>query len=457
MSNFLSKLVDFAWGTPLLVLLMGGGLLLVFRSRFIPIIGLKHAILLISGKFHFANESKRAKCGQLTHFQALTNALSSTVGMGNISGVAVAISQGGPGALFWMWLSAFIGMNTKFFECTLAVMFRGKDHLGEVQGGPMYVIKNALPKKFYFLAVAFAAFGLIGTLPLYNANQLADFTFTYYQIPKEVIGVICMVLAMYVLSRGVRGIAEVTSKIVPLMCLFYVAIGLIIIGINIEQVPSVFKTIFEQAFSSDAIWGGAVGVGIKEVMRIGIKRAAFSNEAGVGTAAMAHSNADTDEPIAEGLVAMIGPLLDTLIVCTITGLIILTSLSPDEIRQYNGVIMTAKAFEVSLGEFGKHFLAFAILLFSVSTIIGMSNYTQKCWHFLFRGKRFFTNKTFILMYGISLFIGSITAPKDLINLLDSAFAFMAYPSMFATIMLSGVVIKELKLYRAKYLTPEQGK
>jgi AGCS family alanine or glycine:cation symporter len=212
-SELLSTIVDFVWGTPLVVLLMGGGLYLVFVSRFLPLFGFKRAIMLLDGKFHHKGEEKAP--GQITHFQALTNAIAGTVGLGNIGGVAFAISQGGPGAIFWMWIAGLIGMNTKFFECTLSVMYRGHDYTGEVQGGPMYVIEKALPKAFLPLAYMFALCGMIGTAPLYNAGELANFAHSEFAIEKLYVGIACAALVMVVFSGGIRSLAHVTEKLVP--------------------------------------------------------------------------------------------------------------------------------------------------------------------------------------------------------------------------------------------------
>ncbi len=449
LSEFLSIAVDYAWGTPLVLLLMGGGLYLVFVSHFLPLKGFKRAIMLVTGKYHHKGDEKAA--GQINHLQALTNALASTVGMGNISGVAFAISQGGAGAIFWMWLAAFIGMNTKFFECTLAVMYRGKDYAGEVQGGPMYVIKNALSKKWHPLAYMFAFCGVMGTLPLFNVNQLTTYASDQFSVSPYLMGSVCAILVSWVLLGGVRSIGQVTSRLVPIMCVFYVAVCMVIIFLNFDKVPSVFVMIFDEAFNGRAALGGVTGMAIAEIMKSGIKRAAFSNEAGVGTAPMAHSNAKTVEPVSEGLVSMIGPFLDTIIVCTMTALVILTSVDLSTVAEgSSGILITKQAFEVSLPGFGNYFLGIAVLLFAVSTILGTANYMQKCWNFLFKGKSGFGNRTFVAVYAVAVMVGAVVSSDDVINFLDICFALMVIPNMIATIILAPKVKQALKEYWAKY-------
>ncbi len=443
-------MVDYIWGLPLVVLLMGGGVYLLFVSRFLPLIGFKHAILLVLGKYEHKKDQQAE--GQISHFQGLTNALAATVGLGNIAGVAVAISQGGAGAIFWMWVAALVGMNTKFFECSLAVMYRGKNYLGEVQGGPMYVIEQAMPKKFRPLAILFVVCGLIGTMALFQTNQLSAYAFDRYQFPKLYTGLISATFVGVILMGGIKRISSVTAKLVPLMCLLYVVCCLIIIAIQFEHVPSIFMSIFTEAFSGRAAFGGAAGLGVMQVLKIGVKRAGFSNEAGIGTAPMAHSNVKTSEPVSEGFVAMLGPFMDTIVVCTMTALVILTSLSPEQIYDLRGqgVVMTAKAFEVSLPGVGSYLLGLAILLFSFSTMIGMANYNEKCWNYLFRGRWFCDRKTFIVFFCATLVFGAVTAPGDVVNILDIGYGLMAVPNMIATIYLAYKVKGELVKYMDDY-------
>ncbi|MDC0255578.1 alanine:cation symporter family protein [Bacteriovoracales bacterium] len=446
-SDFLSTLVDYAWGLPLIVLLLGGGLYLAVISRFTSLRGFLHAIQLIRGKHH-SNE-KNVK-GQLSHFQALTNALSATIGLGNIAGVAVAMGQGGPGAIFWMWISALIGMNTKFFECSLAVMYRGKDYLGETQGGPMYVLEQGLGKWAKPLAVFFAICGLGGTLALFNVNQLTSFMHSEFKVDPLILGIILAIITGYVVFGGVKRIASFTSKIVPFMCVLYVGLCLIIIFQNLGKVPELLMTIVNEAFTGKAAGGGAMGMGLIFIMRIGVKRAAFSNEAGIGTAPMAHGNAKTNEPISEGLVAMLGPFIDTVVVCTMTALVILISLSPEEMSQGNGVLMTLKAFEHSFGYMGKILLGISIFFFSFSSIFGFANYNKKCWDYLFKGRWFLGDKAFTAFYLSSIILGAVATLDDVVNILDICFAFMAIPNMIGTVLLSKKVKESMAEYFKKY-------
>ncbi|RME14073.1 MAG: alanine:cation symporter family protein [Bdellovibrio sp.] len=464
-SVFLSHLVDILWGPTLLILLVGGGSLLFVYSRFLPFKGFGRALTLIRGKFHHKGEEKAE--GQISHFQALMTAVAATVGLGNIGGVAVAITQGGAGAIFWMWVAALIGMNTKFFECTLSVMYRGHDYKGEPQGGPMYVILNTFPKRFHFLAYLFAAFGLIGTLVLFQVNQLTAFfvhQFPWARLLKQpflsddgvlwgvriFIGFLCAVVVGGTLRGGIRRVGQVAARLVPFMCVFYVLCCLLILLTYHERVPEAFVSIFKKALNWEALWGGSLGAAFNEAFRMGVRRAAYSNEAGVGTAPMAHSNVKTNEPVSEGLVAMMGPFLDTIVVCTMTALVILTSLSPAERLGDSGVLMTVKAFEKTFSSFGVMFLGLSILLFALSTMIGYSSYCEKCWNFLFKGRWGMTESTFIGFYSLTLMLGAIASLNDVVNLLDSGFALMAYINMTVTLLLAPHVKRALVLYFKKY-------
>ncbi|MCB0408175.1 MAG: alanine:cation symporter family protein [Bdellovibrionales bacterium] len=447
LSQWIAHTVDFVWGTPLVVLLMGGGLGLFIYSSFLPLRGFFHAFQLIFGK-HSTDEEKAE--GQLSHFQALTNALAATVGMGNIAGVAVAITQGGPGAVFWMWIAAIVGMNTKFYECTLSVMYRGHDYRGEVQGGPMYVISQAMPKKFLPAAYFFAICGTIGCMALFNVNQLSSYLNEEYNIRPIYIGFISAVFVAFVLKGGVRRLGNVTGVLVPLMAVIYFFGSLLVILLNAGKVPELFLLIFKDAFTGQAMFGGAVGYGFLEVMKVGVKRAAFSNEAGVGTAPMAHGNAKTAEPISEGLVAMLGPFFDTIIICTMTALVILITLPIETFKQSEGVHITIAAFETTLPGFGRHILGLAVLLFSVTTMIGMANYNEKCWNFLFRGRWGLGENTFIAVFCATLIFGAISALDDVVNILDIGFGLMAYPNMITTLWLAPKVKSALKDYFKRY-------
>jgi AGCS family alanine or glycine:cation symporter len=445
MTELLQASVDFIWGIPLLIFIFSANLILVFYSKFLPLGGFKHAISLLAEKKENSPEAK----GQISHFQSFCNAIAATVGLGNISGVAIAISTGGPGALFWMWIAAIFGMNTKFFECTVAQIFRGQDYKGEVQGGAMYVIEQALPKKFKPLSVMFAICGLIGTLSLFQINQLAEYGQRYYEIKPILSGLLFSVLTGWILTGGLKSISKVCSLIVPIMSLLYFMVGVLVIVMNNEKLLPVIQLIFKEALSPSSAFGGIVGYGFVQIMTTGLKRATFSNEAGIGTAPMAHSNSKTSQPVSEGYVAMLGPFLDTIIVCSITGFIILLSF-PEGIPQgISGIELTTIAFTKNLGVWGQHFLGITVVLFAFSTMIGMANYNQKCWDYLFRGKWIFKDKLFLILYSGSILLGAVIPMLNVINLMDIAYALMTIPNVFATIYLAKKVRDELLHYNKK--------
>ncbi|NNE31007.1 MAG: alanine:cation symporter family protein [Winogradskyella sp.] len=448
LNQLLSDFSSFAWGLPLLILLIGGGLYLLIRSQFLPFRYLGHALNILRGKYDDPNDP-----GQISHFQALTTALSATVGMGNIAGVAVAISIGGPGAVFWMWVSAVIGMSTKFFTSTLAILYRGRDSAGEIQGGPMYFITEGLGKSWKPLAVFFSLCGLIGALPVFNVNQLTQALNDILLIPNGVevnlmsnliIGFILVSITALVIIGGIKRIGNVASRLVPSMVVLYFVLVVIILIAHKDVLLYYLKLIFTDAFAAnyypkdDTFLGGVLGALILH----GIKRGAFSNEAGIGTAPMAHGAAKTDEPVREGLVAMLGPAIDTLIVCTLTALAILVT-GVWETTSDNGVSLTASAFGNVMPTYGKYALLICITVFSMSSLFSYSYYGTKCMSFLFGvDKKHYYNYFYI----ISIFLGATTSLSMMINLIDGVFAFMAIPTMVATIILAPKVVKELKAY-----------
>lgn len=441
---------SFVWGLPLLILLIGGGLYLLILSKFLPFRFLGHAIQVLCGKYDDPDAP-----GQISHFQALTTALSATVGMGNISGVAVAIAIGGPGAVFWMWVSAIVGMSTKFFTSSLAIMYRGKDSNGELQGGPMYFIMEGLGKAWKPLAVMFAVSGLIGALPVFNVNQLTQAINDILLTPNGVevgttsnlvIAFILVGITAIVILGGLNRISKTASKLIPAMVLLYFILVMIILAVHIDVVPKYLVLIFTDAFSAnniepDALFGGALGT----LIILGIRRGAFSNEAGIGTAPMAHGAAKTSEPVREGLVAMLGPAIDTLIVCTLTALTILVT-GVWQTSDANGVSLTATAFNEAIPGIGKYLLLLCILVFSISSLFSYSYYGTKCMSFLFGAdKKHYYNYFYI----ISIILGATTSLSMMINLIDGVFALMAIPTMTATIIMAPRVIKEIKIYIAK--------
>ncbi|KAA3621114.1 MAG: alanine:cation symporter family protein [Flavobacterium sp.] len=449
LDNFISEAQSIAWGLPLLILLIGGGLYMLIRIKFLPFRYLGHAIAVLRGKYDNENDK-----GEITHFQALTTALSATVGMGNIAGVAVAIAIGGPGAVFWMWVSAVIGMSTKFFTASLAVMFRGKDSNGDVQGGPMYFIMEGLGKNWKFLAVIFSVAGLVGALPVFNVNQLTQAINDLVLKPAGMytglnsnltIGIILGLITAIVILGGLSRISNTASKLVPSMVLLYFAMVLIILVVNHDVVPKYFGLIFTDAFSAnfykgDAFLGGVVG----GLLLLGIRRGAFSNEAGIGTAPMAHGAAKTNEPIREGLVAMLGPAIDTLIICTLTALAILVT-GVWETSSANGVSLTASAFTQTMPQLGKYLLLLCIAVFSISSLFSYSYYGTKCMSFLIGAKK---ATYYNYIYILSIILGATTDLNMMINLIDTFFAIMAVPTMTASILLAPKVIREAKRYFA---------
>ncbi|MDA9841941.1 alanine/glycine:cation symporter family protein [Candidatus Marinimicrobia bacterium] len=445
-NNFFANLSNFLWGNfGVANLVIGGGIFFLFYSKLTPFRYFKHAFDILLGKYDDPNDD-----GQISHFQALSTALSSTVGIGNIAGVAVAISLGGPGALFWMWISAIVGMATKFFTCSLGIMFRGHDSDGELQGGPMYVIEQGMGKKFKFLSYWFSIAGLVGCLSLLQVNQLTQILSDQLiktnpniasSIPLDLtIGIIIALIVSVVIFGGLQRIADVASRIVPFMVIIYMSAGLFIVFTNIELVPSIFNLIISSAFNGSSVAGGFVGTAV--VISQGFRRAAFSNEAGMGTEVMAIGASKNNEPIRSGLVAMIGPVIDTIIVCTITGIVIL--LSGDWMTgEFSGVSLTQKSFANHLGVVGDFILIFSVATFALSTMFGYSYYGCKCASYLFgTGSKVY----YRIFYVITLVLGSVLSLDLAVNIVDAMFALMAFPTMISAIYLSPHIKREAKRY-----------
>ena len=444
LDSLFAKFAELMWGPPLLVLLLGGGLFFTFYCRFIPFRYVRHGLNILLGKYDNPNDP-----GQISHFHALSSALASTVGMGNISGVAVAIHTGGPGALFWMWISAIVGMSTKFFTCTLSILYRGKDENGEVQGGPMYVIKEGLPKSLHFLAYLFGIAGLFGCFALFQANQLTQIIQNQVCAPlglfvhnpvmgKLIIGILIAGFISLVIFGGIRRIGKVAARLVPAMVVLYMLCGFIIIMGNITKLDDILLLIIQDAFTGHAVAGGTLGA----VMVTGIRRAAFSNEAGIGTESMAHGAAITNEPVREGLVAMLGPMIDTLVVCSITGFAILST-GVWENTNLNGIAMTSAAFKAGLPYIGETMLLIIVCIFSITTIIGYSYYGSKCVAFLFGNK---WKQPYRLVYALSLIPAAVISIDIVINYVDGMFAIMGIPTMISTILLAPKVMTAAKDY-----------
>ena len=444
--SFMADLANALWGTPLVILLLGGGFYFSIVSKLVPFNYLNHAIDILFGKYDSKNDP-----GQITHFQALSSALSSTVGMGNIAGVAIAIHTGGPGAIFWMWCTAIIGMTTKFFTCTLSILYRGKDDQGEIQGGVMYYIEEGLGKKYRPLALMFAISGMIGCTIFFQANQLSQIIRDYFYNPSGVFqsniflgdlitGILVALLVSVVIFGGIKRIAIVASKMVPIMVGIYLFAAIIVLLKNVQYIPSIFALIISDAFSGDAVAGGAIGT----VISIGVRRGLFSNEAGSGTETMAHGAAKTTEPVREGLVAMLGPLIDTIIVCSITAFVIL--LSGVYKQDLNGVSMTVVAFENELGILGKILIMIAVITFSLSTMFGYSYYGRKCTSYIFGTK---WKNSYNVFYVLMIIVASTISIDIAINFMDSAFALMVIPTMVGTLLLAPKVLIESEKYFEK--------
>ncbi len=406
-------------------------------SRMLPFRYFRHAIQILTGKYDNPNEP-----GQINHYQALSTALSATIGMGNISGVAVAIATGGPGAIFWMWASAFFGVATKFFTCSLAVMYRGKDDKGDLQGGPMYVIVEGLGKKWKPLAIFFCLSGMIGVLPIFQANQytqairdivLADLGIAGSFTTNFITALVIIFISSLVIFGGIKRIGKVAGSLVPLMTLLYVGSVLFIIFSSPEKILPSVHLIFTDAFSGNAVMGGTLG----SLIILGVKRGTFSNEAGLGTAPMAHGAAKTHEPIREGLVAMLGPVIDTIIVCTMTALALIIT-GAWESSDHNGVSLTAEAFSIGIPGVGKYILALCITIFSMTTLFAMPYYGAKCAAFVFGTK---SVSYYNYFYIGSIILGATASLNIVINLADGAYAMMAIPTMISTILLAPRVRK----------------
>ena len=444
--SFMADTANALWGTPLVILLLGGGFYFSIISKLVPFKYLDHAIDILLGKYDSKNDP-----GQITHFQALSSALSSTVGMGNIAGVAIAIHTGGPGAIFWMWCTAIIGMTTKFFTCTLSILYRGEDDQGEIQGGVMYYIEHGLGKKYKPLSLMFAISGMIGCTIFFQANQLSQIIREYFYnlngvfqsniiLGDFITGILVALLVSVVIFGGIKRIANVASKMVPIMVGIYLFAAIIVILKNIEEIPSIFILIISDAFSGDAVAGGAIAT----VITIGVRRGLFSNEAGSGTETMAHGAAKTNEPIREGLVAMLGPLIDTIIVCSITAFVIL--LSGVYNQDLNGVSMTVVAFENELGILGKILIMIAVITFSLSTMFGYSYYGRKCTSYIFGTK---WKTSYNIFYVLMIIVASTISIDIAINFMDSAFALMVIPTMLGTLLLAPKVLIESEKYFKK--------
>jgi AGCS family alanine or glycine:cation symporter len=429
------RIAGYVWGIPSIILLVGTGLYLTVSLRFIQFRGLKHAFQLISGRY-----DRREDPGEVTHFQALSTALSATIGTGNIAGVATAIAFGGPGAVFWMWVTALVGMATKYTSCGLALKFRTIHPNGEVSGGPMYTLKNGL--NMPVLGVAFAVFTLIASFGIGNmvqANSVVDglrFVVPGAAKVKLLIGIFIAVMVGLVIIGGIRRIAKVASRIVPFMSIAYCGSAILILLLNIEKIPGAFATIFNYALNPMAVGGGAVGA----ALQYGVARGVFSNESGLGSAPMAHAAARTNEPVREGLVAMIGPFIDTIVICTMTALVIIVMGAWGDAKPegLDGAALSAYAFQQSLGKTGAWVVGFGLVFFAYSTIISWSYYGDRSAEYLFGEKAVMPYR---IVYTMLVVVGACVPLKLVWNFADIANMFMAIPNLVSLILLATLMRK----------------
>ncbi|NMH66838.1 alanine/glycine:cation symporter family protein [Shewanella salipaludis] len=445
-TEFVSMINGVVWGTPMLVLILGVGLFLSLGLKLMPILRLGSGFkLLWSGRTPGAETKVK---GEISPFNALMTALSATIGTGNIAGVATAIVVGGPGALFWMWCTALVGMATKFAEAVLAVKYREVDDEGNHIGGPMYYIKNGLGKKWAWLGTLFALFGSVAGFGIGNtvqANSVAAALQSNFAIPAWVTGVVLMLLVGAVLMGGIKRIGVVAGKLVPLMTLFYVTAGLAVLITYIDQVPAAFSLIIHSAFNPVAAQGGFAGAAVWAAIRFGVARGVFSNEAGLGSAPIAHAAAQTNNPVAQGLVAMLGTFIDTIVVCSITGLAIVVSGAWTSGE--NGSALTSFAFSHAL-PFGNYIVAVALAIFAFTTMLGWSFYSEKCVQYLFGIKAV---KPFRLVWTLVVPLGAVSSLNFVWLLADTLNAMMAIPNLIALALLSPVVFGLTREYFRKQL------
>lgn len=444
---------NFVWGVPAMVCIIGVGLYLSLRTHFIQIRKFPYAMQTTIGR---VLRRREASDGAMTPFQAVCTALAATVGTGNIAGVAGAIAIGGPGAIFWMWISAFLGMCTKFSEVTLAVYFRERNAQGDFVGGPMYYIKNGLGKKWNWLAVLFSAFGVLTVFGTGNAAQTNTITtainsalLNYHLISADAVpvsnlllGILIAVLVGLVLLGGIKRIGNVTEKLVPFMALFYILLALGVVLLNAENIPDVFTSIITGAFQPSAVTGGMTG-SLFLCMKKGVSRGIFSNEAGLGTGSIAHACADTKKPVKQGFFGIFEVFMDTIVICTLTALVILCSGIPVTYGTDAGAELTIQGFTSTYGSWVSVFTAVALCCFAFSTIIGWGLYGARCIEFLFSGK---VIRPFLVVYSLVAILGATMDLGLLWSIAETFNGLMSIPNLIALFLLSGTVVKLVKDY-----------
>jgi len=439
--NFLTILDDFVWGPPMMIALVGTGIFLTIRLGFPQFKHTSYALKLIF-KGAFKKDSSEKEEGEISPFQALTSTLAATVGNGNIAGVATAVAAGGPGALVWMWLTALVGMSTKMCEATLGVKYRTKDKDGAYAGGSMYFIEKGLGQKW--LGWFFAFFGAICAFGIGDAvqtNSMALVGNSVFNIPMWLTGAVLTFLVWIVVVGGIKRIGEVTEKLVPIMAIFYIVGALIIIISKINMLPWAIGEIFRSAFTGRAAIGGFAGATVAQAMRFGVARGIFSNEAGLGSASIAHAVAKTPHPARQGTIAMVGVLIDTLIICSMTGIVIVMTGSLE--TGLTSTALTAHAFTSVLGGVGGPIVALGSLLFGYSTIITWCYYGQQCSRYIFGP---IVVKPYAWLFVIVAFLGAVVKVPFVWLLTDMLNGAMAIPNLIGLVFLSGVMAKELKDY-----------
>jgi len=440
--NVIGIINGIVWGPLMLALILGTGLFLSLGLKFMPIRMIKEGFVLV-----FKGRKEDRKEGEISPFNALMTSLSATIGTGNIAGVATAIFMGGPGALFWMWIAALLGMATKFAEAVLAVEYREKDEEGNHVGGPMFYIKNGLGKHWKWLGflfaffASFAGFGIGNTI---QANSVSDVLASSFGIPELYSGVVLAILVGLVLIGGIKRIASLAGKLVPFMAVSYLLAGLAILALNITAIPQALSLIVSSAFTGTAASGGFAGAGIWAAMQFGVARGIFSNEAGLGSAPIAHAAAKTDSSVRQGLVAMMGTFIDTIIICSITGLAIV--ISGEYVSGESGATLSALAFAKMLPFIGEYVVTFGLILFAFTTLVAWSFYGEKSVYFLLGQKAIIP---FRLLWVLVIPFGSMMDLKFIWLLADTLNALMALPNLIALLLLSPVVFKLTKTYFAK--------
>lgn len=437
---FVEQINSIVWGPMMLLLILGVGFFLQVGLKFMP-------ILKIGTGFRLLWKGREGQGGgQISPFNALMTSLSATIGTGNIAGVATAVFLGGPGALFWMWMTALVGMATKYAEAVCAVKYRELDEIGNYIGGPMYYIKNGLSSKWYWLAPVFALFGAVAAFGIGNgvqANGVAQVVNQNFGIPAEATAIVLMILTAGVILGGITRIGAVAGKLVPFMAVAYIVAGLLVLLVNIGSITTALELVFTRAFTPSAAEGGFAGAAVWAAIRFGVARGVFSNEAGLGSAPIAHAAAETAGPVNQGLIAMLGTFIDTIIVCSITGLAIIASGAWTSGQ--SGAALTSLAFESSLPGAGGYLITIALSLFAFTTILGWSYYGEKCVEFFFGTKSLVPYR---VLWVIAIYFGA-TAELDLIWLVaDTLNAMMAIPNLIALALLSPIVFKLTREYFA---------